>query len=174
MDLSAGLLSVLTMNTERGVVYGVIGLVLATTLVSGPLVGAVDFTPAAEESSLDGGNATVGDVSLPATAEIRHGRFGSGEYYVHVPDATLRLDNVTGTPLLAYRFSIPVLGYSRSTTHFVTAADTGRYDLTLSRDAIEPSRVENRSYGGTVSVFLRSNRTERRLAERNVTVEVTG
>lgn len=174
MDLSAGLLSVGTMNTERGVVYGVIGLVLATTLVSGPLVGAVDFTTAPEQRSFGSGNATVGDVSLPSSTEITSGRFGSGEYYVLVPDATLTVANVTGTPLLAYQFSIPALGYSRSTTHFVTSSDTGTYELSLKRDAIEPSRVENRSYDGTVTVFLRSNESERRLAERNVTVEVTG
>jgi len=34
--------------------------------------------------------------------------------------------------------------------------------------------VEKQSYDGTLSVFLRSNESERRLAERNVTVEVTG
>jgi len=162
------------MNTERAVVYGVIGLVLATTLVSGPLVGTVKFTTAPERTSLNGGDATVGAVTLPSSTEITSGRFGSGEYYVHVPDATLTVANVTGTPLLAYQFSIPAMGYSRSTTHFVTSADAGTYGLSLERDAIEPSRVEKQSYDGTLSVFLRSNESERRLAERNVTVEVTG
>lgn len=174
MDLSAGLLSIVTMHTERGVVYGVLGLVLATTLVSGPLVGPVDFTTAPAQQSLGNGSATVDDVSLPANTEITSGRFGAGEYYVDVPDATVSLVDVTGTPLLAYQFSIPALGYSRSTTHFVTSSETGTYGLSLERDAFEPSRVEKQTYDGAVTVFLRSNESERRLAERNVTVEVTG
>lgn len=174
MDLSTGLLSLVTMNRERVVVYGVVGLVLATTLASGPLVGAVDFTTAPEPRSFEGGDATVTDVSLPASATISPGRFGSGEDYLRVPDGAVTLANVTGTPMLAYQISIPEIGYSRSTTHFVTDADEGPYALSMERDAIESSRVADGSYNGTLAVYLRSNQTERTVADRNVTVEVTG
>ena len=173
MDLFPGSLSVVTMNTERAVVYGVVGLVLATTLVSGPLVGGIDFTPAPEEPSFGDGNASIGDVSLPARAQIRSERFGSGEYSLRVPDATVELLDVTGNPSLAYQISIRAIGYARTTTHFVTASDTGTYGLSLEQDSIDPSQVENGTYDGTLRVFLRSNGTERRLGGRNITVEVT-
>ena len=173
MDLSPGSLSLVTMDTDRAVVYGVIGLVLVTTLASGPLVSPVDFTISSGESSFDGGNATIGNVTLPSGAEITDGRYGSGEYYLRVPDATVEVIDVTGNPLLAYRISIPAMGYARTTTHFVSPADVGVYGLSLQRDAVEPSLVEEDTYQGRLRVFLRSNGTERQLATRNISVEVT-
>lgn len=173
MDLFPGSLSVVMMDSERVVVYGVIGIVLGTTLVSGPFVGAVDFTTAPERPSIGDGNATIGEVSLPASAEITEGRYGSGEYYLRVPDASVEVENVSGRPLLAYEISIPAIGYSRTTSHFISPSDTGSYALSLERDSMKRSMVENDSYSGTLRVFLRSNGTEQRLAARNITVEVT-
>lgn len=173
MDLSAGSRFLVTMNTERAVVWGVVGLVLATTLASGPLVGGVDFTTDAEKPAFGEGNATIGEVSLPASAEIAYGRYGSGEYYLRVPDATVDLDDVSGNPLLAYEILIREMSYSRTTTHFISSSNTGSYTLSMERDSLAPEKVENESYDGRLRVFLRSNGTEQQLAARNITVEVT-
>lgn len=161
------------METERAAVYGVIGLVLATTLVSGPIVGAVDFTTATDNPAYGGSNATLHGVSLPESAELGQGRYGAGEYILRVADATITVDEVVGGPVLAYRISIPSMEYSRTTTHFITAANTGPYAVSMADDSLATSMVENHSYQGQLFVFLRSNGTERRLAERNITVEVT-
>lgn len=172
MDLSAVLLSVVTMNTERVVVYGVVGLIFATTLASGPLVGAIDLTTT-ESTSIGEGNATVGAVSLPTSGEIASGRYGSGQYYLRVPDATVDVVNVTGTPLLAYKVEIGEMGYSRTTTHFLSASNTGSYTLSIEQDSIDADKVENETYDGQLSVFLRSSESERQLATRNITVGVS-
>lgn len=174
MHLCTRLRSVGTMDTERAVVYGIVSVILTTTLVSGPLVGAVDLTTEPEQSTPGSGNATISDVSLPSSAEISQGRYGAGERYLRVPDATVDLVDVTETPLLAYEISIRGLGYSRTTTHFISEANEGTFALSIERDSMAASTVQNDSYDGRLRVFLRTDGNERLLGSRNVTVEVTG
>lgn len=160
------------MDGERGVVCGVVGLIVATTLVSGPLVGAVDFTAEPDNSELGTGAATIDSVSLPDRATLTAGRFGAGEYTLRVPDATVELSAVEGRPILVYKLSIDSRGYTRSTTHFVSDRNVGRFPLSLSEDRFEPDTVEEDEYQGRLEVILRANNESREIASKAIPVEV--
>jgi len=160
------------MDRERATVWSVVGLVVATTLVSGPLVGAVDLTTEPDTDTLGSGSVTVGSPSLPAEATITAGRFGAGQYTLRVPDATVEITAVEGRPILAYRLSIPQRGYSRSTAHFLTARNAGTFSLSMADDSFDPSTVDRSEYSGAIEIVARANGSERVVANRTITVTV--
>lgn len=161
------------MARSRTFVHAVVGCILAVTLVSGPLVPAMDFTQAAPERGAIGeGNATVEVLSAPDRAELARGSYGSGSYYLTVPDATVRLAGVTGKPMLVYELRLPERGYSRGTTHFLSAAQTGTYAVSLERDSWLPEEVEQDSYEGELVILLRNGNGDRTVYRGNVTVAV--
>ncbi|PSP93204.1 hypothetical protein BRC91_10520 [Halobacteriales archaeon QS_4_62_28] len=159
------------MERERATVWGVVGLVVMTTLVSGPLVGAVDLTTEPEMSFGDG-SVAVEDVALPDRATLSAGRFGAGEYTLRVPDASVEISAVQGRPLLVYRLSIQERGYTRSTVHFVSQKNAGTYSLSLSDDSFDRAAVANDSYQGRLEVIARTNERSRVITARQITVEV--
>ncbi|WP_372480586.1 hypothetical protein ACAH01_06245 [Halomicrobium sp. HM KBTZ05] len=160
------------MDVDRAVVWGVVGLVAVTTLVSGPLVGAVDLTSDAETPAYGSGSVTVESASLPERATLTAGRFGAGEYTLRVPDATVAITAVEGRPLLVYRLEIDERGYTRSTTHFLSTESVGSYAASMSDDTFPPDTVNRTSYEGRLQVVVRANDTSRVVAERSTTVEV--
>lgn len=161
---------------ERSRVLAAVSVVVivGVTLASGPAVGLVDLTrPRFDAAAVGQGNATVDGVDPPRT-----GRFDralqSESYYLQVPDARIRVTSIEGRPTVSYKLSIPALGYSRGTTHFLGPGDTGWVALSLARDTLPDSRVTESSYEGTVSLVLRYNDTERVLYDGPVAVEVAG
>lgn len=149
-------------------------VIVGVTLVSGPAVGVVDLTqPRLDAAGLGQGNATVGSVEAPATARFDRG-FQTESYSLEVPDARLRVETVTGHPVVSYRLAIPALGYSRTTTYVLGPADTGWVTLSFARDTLPADAVTASSYAGTLSIVLRHGDAERLLSERAVTVAVTG
>jgi len=160
------------MDVERATIWSVVGLVVVTTLVSGPLVGAVDLTTEPDRPALGSGSVTVDSVSLPDRATLTAGRFGADEYTLEVPDATVQITAVEGRPILVYRLSIPERGYTRSTTHFLSDRNTGAYSLSLAADTFVPSTVQNESYEGRLEIVVRANDSSRVVADRTIPVEV--
>jgi len=162
------------MDRSRVLAAVSVSVILTVTVLSGPAVGVVDLThPRVDTAGLGQGNATVDAVEAPATARFDRG-FQSGSYHLEVPDARLRVVSVTGRPTVSYTLSVPAMGYSRTTTHFLDADDTDWVVVSLSRDTLAEDRVDGAAYDGTLSVVLRYNDTERVLYEEPVTVEVTG
>lgn len=152
-----------------------VGLILAVTLVSGPLVGAVDLTPASRQEFAPGtGSADVTVRSVPDAARLERGEYGSGSYYLRVPDATLRIEDVRRQPILVYKIRIPALGYVRGTTTFLSPGDEGTLELELAPDALPPDEVDRERYRAELVIVLRGADGERVLHEADVTVEVTG
>jgi|GEM_PF-701153 len=160
------------MDAERATVWGVVGIVVVTTLVSGPLVGAVDLTTEPGHEGLGTGTVTVDSASLPERGTLTAGRFGAGEYTLRVPDTTLELSAVEGRPILVYRLSIPERGYTRSSTYFLSASDAGPFSVSLADDSFDPDTVESDAYDGRLQVVVRANDSSRVVAERSITVEV--
>ena len=159
------------MERERATVWGVVSLVVVTTLVSGPLVGAVDLTTE-PEMDFGTGSMTVDSVTLPDRATLSVGRFGAGEYTLRVPDASVEISAVDGRPLLVYRLSIRERGYTRSTVHFVSQKNVGTYPLSLSDDSFDRASVANDSYQGRLEVIARANERSRVITAQQITVEV--
>ncbi|MEF8977175.1 MAG: hypothetical protein V5A21_13190 [Halapricum sp.] len=161
------------MDETRLAVYGVTGLILAVTLLSGPLVGAVDLT---EESTCDApvgsGSATVTVDSLPEKATISKGKFGSEVYYLDVPDGQATVANVSGQPLLSYDLSIPEMGFSAGPTLFLCDGQSATQTLSIRKSTFEEEDIQADSYNATLSVTLRADGSETVVREKSITVEV--
>lgn len=163
------------MRVRRGAVYGAITIITLVTLLSGPLVGAVDLTSEPDTGITDdlgNGSADVSVLSFPETASISEGRFGSEQLYLRVPDATYRLSNVSGQPSIEYTLLLEENYYSTSTTSFVTAAEEGRRTASLDRVTFQRSELQRDRYNATLSLVLRANGNETVIREERFVVEV--
>jgi hypothetical protein len=162
------------MRTERVSVGLVVAAILVASLLSGPLVAGVDLSTTADDDgpAPETGNATVDLVDVPGTATLEKGSFGAdAPYALTVPDATVRLSNVTGGPLLVYKLRIPELGYTRGTTLFLDGSMAGQRSVTLERTTVEKDLQRDR-YRGELLLLFRGDGPERTLYRGNVTVEV--
>ncbi|MFB6221390.1 MAG: hypothetical protein ABEH90_08115 [Halolamina sp.] len=163
------------MDVSRASVWAAVVVVVGVTLASGPLIGAVQFTAASEADAPPGsGHARATVLSTPDSATLEKGEYGSGSYYLRIPDAVVRLADVSGQPLLSYQLYIRELGYSRATTHFLSPSNEGRMEVSLSSDAFAPEEIKEERYRGELILRLRDDGGERTLVEKNVTVAVRG
>lgn len=162
------------MEETRLAAYGVTGFVLLVTLVSGPLVGAVDLTqePRGCTAQIGSGSANVSVESLPDSATISKGDFGAETYYLEVPDGSATVANVTGQPILSYTISIPELGRTAGPTLFLCADQSGRQELSIQRLTIDEADLDADSYDATLTLFLRGDGAEVLVREQSITVEV--
>ncbi|MFB6082707.1 MAG: hypothetical protein ABEJ94_00500 [Halorientalis sp.] len=157
------------MNVGSTVPSVAAAVILIGTLASGPL--ALADRPADRTGEIGTGAVEVDAVELPATATLQQGQFGERSYYLEVPPATVRFEDIRGRPVLTYKIEIPALGYTRESAFFLGPETDERMRLSLERDELAPSTVRNDSYAGVVRVIDRTDGT-RVLARRNVTVEV--
>lgn len=161
------------MDAPRAVVYATVALILGVTLASGPLVGAVDFTTEREESFAPGtGHADVTVTSVPDRASLEKGQFGSGAYYLRVPDATVRIAAIEGQPMLVYKVRIPDLGFTRGTTHFLDGTVDGEMALSMEETTLDPDEIDREAYAAELVVLVRGGEAEDVLYRGNVTVSV--
>lgn len=162
------------MDLDRLVVGTVVLTILVASVLSGPLVAGVDFTPTPDDAgpAPQTGNATVEVVSVPETASLEKGAFKSdAPYTLLVPDATVRLSDVTGGPLLVYKIRIPELGYSRGTTHFLDSSMHGQRSIGVDQTTLQEEFSQDQ-YRGEILLLLRGDGAERTIYHGNVTVEV--
>ncbi|PSQ03365.1 hypothetical protein BRC92_07055 [Halobacteriales archaeon QS_4_69_31] len=159
------------MDASRLVVYASVALMVALTVLSGPVVGAVDLTTPVVHGAVGEGNVTVESVEAPATARIDRG-LQSESYYLKVPDTRVRASSITGKPVVSYRIEIPGLNYTRSTAHFLDSDDAGVVAFSIAEDTLGSDRVDAERYGGRIRLVVRGT-TEWVVYEGTVTVEVT-
>lgn len=164
------------MDIARVAVWLTVGIIVSVTIISGPLVGAVDFTP--NTSNDDGtfapgtGKVDVEVHSLPTEAKLEKGSYGAGAYYLRVPDATVNIKRVEGQPMLVYKLRIPEMGFSRGTTHFLDAGTAGTRNIALEEGTLAPDKVTKDSYAGELLILVRAGDGERIVTRQNVTVDV--
>jgi len=161
------------MDVERAAVVGTVALVAVTAVLSGPLVGGVDFTRAAHapDAGAGTGTAEVSVESVPEVVVLERGDFGAGTYHMTAPDAVVRVGRVTGNPHLEYVIEIPALDYVEGRTVRLHDADGERLHLAVRPVELGPRIVTGTSYNGTISIRLQSDRT-RVLYEAPVRIEV--
>jgi hypothetical protein len=158
------------MGSDRVVVAVTVAVILGVTVVSGPLVG-ISLTD--DEAFAPGsGSVTASVESLPETATLTRANYGSGPYTLRIAATRLHVANVTGQPTVAYEVAVDGLNHSRTSVTFLDDSYDGRYDLTFAPSTLEPERVTQQEYNGTVRVYVYDERSDRLLAERNVTIEV--
>lgn len=143
-------------------------VVLAVTLVSGPLVGVslTDGAASADEAS----HVTVSVDSAPESATLAADRHNDDLYHLRAAPVHLTATNVSGRPTVIYRLSVSELNHTRSTGMFVL--DPGTYEVGFDPSNIESERVDADRYEGTIVVKVFDADGERVLVERTVTVEV--
>lgn len=163
------------MDTSEASVAVAVGVIVAVTLLSGPLAGAVDLTPATSEGiCTDSTNASV-DVtveSLPDSATLSEGRYGSQTYYLRVPDAVATVQNITGCPFLVYEFDIEEMSYGVSTTAFLSPDRTGRQTLEIERIPREASEITREQYNATTRLLIRTDAGDTVVREESFVIEV--
>jgi hypothetical protein len=163
------------MDLSRALAAGTVAVVLAVTLVSGPLVGAVDLTEARDDDTsgeLGFGSVEATIVSLPDDPRLVKGQYGSGAYYLRVGPATVDVSNVEGRPMLVYKLRIPELGYARGTTTFLDGGMSGSQRFSIDEAAVSPEKVTREAYDGELVVLVRSGNESRVIERRPVTVTV--
>ena len=163
------------MDRSRGGVYSTLVITALVLVASGPLVAGIDFTRerATDSVSVPGtGSAEVSIESVPNVARLDRGAYGARSYYLRVPDTRVRVDSVRGHPFLVYAIRLPALGYAHGSVYTLDRRATGQTTLSLEPDALDPTRVDRRSYNGTLTVTLRSGEDEWVLHREPLTVEV--
>ncbi|MUV88026.1 hypothetical protein GJ631_16060 [Natronomonas sp. CBA1123] len=158
------------MRSDRAVVVATVAIVIGVTVASGPLVG-VSLTD--EQSFAPGsGTANVTVETVPDTATLTRANYGSGPYTLRLDPARIFVSTVSGQPTVAYELAVDGLNHTRTSVTFIDESYEGRYDLTFAPSTIAPDRVDRERYNGTVRVYVYDERSDRRLVERNVTIEV--
>lgn len=164
------------MEADQIVIVATVGVILGVTVLSGPLVGAVDFTEPEPELSAPPGTGTASVSAVTISAEdstLAPGEFGAGSYYLTVPHARATVDSVTGAPILAYRISIPELGHASESVYILSPEDAGEMTLAIESMAVSPDRIDATEYEAEITVELRDDTGTESLASRYITVTVT-
>lgn len=155
------------MDPVRGARLLVGAVIVAVLLVSGPLVGAVDLTPA---------DRGIGDGTAEVTVErtddpvIDRGRFGTNVTYLRIPPAVVDVHGVEGRPRLVYTVRVPALGFERTATRLVDRP--GRTRVRMSPRAFERTTYDQSSYRAELLVRVQSFETDEVVYRRNVSVDV--
>lgn len=155
----------------------VVIVVIAVAILSGPLVNGVDFTREDEPDQagpLGTGNVTVENISLPSSGTLRKGSFGSGSYYLEVPDGSLDIANRSGHPIVAYEIELTVgnISYNQESVYFVGPETGDQIRLSFERETFSPTEVSAQQYPGQLTVLTRMGNTSTVLKRKNITVEV--
>ncbi|MFC6723289.1 hypothetical protein ACFQE1_02540 [Halobium palmae] len=153
---------------------------LLVAVLSGPVVSGVDLTPAERSSGSTGpslatsnGTLTAADTALARTEyRFEAGVRGSGIHKLATPPATLTVESVTGTALVAYTIRIPELGYMTESLRVVESDTPRELTLTIGESTISSDRLEAGQYTGMAEIAVRRNGTSRVIATESITVEV--
>jgi hypothetical protein len=166
------------MEYHRGMLVLTVTIIVATTLVSGPLVGAVDFTTTKEDTLLsdETDRATIRIAAEPqGNVTLDRGEFGNEVYSLNVPDVTIRAPLVRGTPRVTYQIRIRELRYSRVTSYFLGSDQQGEtITLDVQSDTIERGEVTEPQYRGELIVTVHDSDGATAVYRTNRTVVVSG
>lgn len=166
------------MDWLRATVAATVGLIVAVTLVSGPLVGAVDLTPEAGDdagpASNEPASATVQVLEEPAgPVVLDQGEFGNDVYKLVVPPITVRVTDVRGAPTVTYKVRIFGLGYTRVTSYVLEPGTSAeRRILEVTKTTFPPSRITEAEYPARLFVTVHDSAGTRIVYQTNTTAVV--
>lgn len=158
----------------EGRVVTAVGLAFVlTAILSGPLVGAVDFTRDDRIAQPGAGTAEVTVEHVPTEQMcLTRERFGAGRYRLAAPPASIDVEAVDGNPVLRYVVDVPELWIAPTTRYELGAVDSNTLRPRPEPISISPDRVNAASYTGYVRIWLRTDeRTIDRFSEQ-ITLEV--
>lgn len=155
-----------------------VGVIVVTTLISGPLVAGVDLTSDEGDGVLFqsgiGDRANVEVVAEPAgPVFLRNITSAGGGYRLVVPPVAVRVFNVRGSPRISYHVRILGLDYIHLTTYFLNASSEGeRRVLRVTEVTLDRSKVSEREYRGDLTVSVHATNGTNVIYRNNVTVKV--
>ncbi len=160
-------------TASRTAVWVTVACIVSASVVSGPLVGAVDLTrpPDADFLTCEGGTASAEVVEPPGDLSLERGEFGAGTYTVSGKPSVVAVDRVAGCPRLLYRLRVPALQFETRQVRFLDAGQTGELTLPPPAGSVGPDRVDRETYEGTVTIELEGD-GRRVLYRTNVTITV--
>lgn len=149
-------------------------VVIALSILSGPLVGGVDLTSRPTTPAPGSGSASVSVQSVPTgTVHIERGEFDAGTYHLAAEPAVVRVSDVRGNPTLRYSVDIPALGLVDTKSYALGEQGAGTLRLEFRPFEISPEWIQKDRYNATIAIWLvqRGNEYES-LYQESVTVEV--
>ena len=163
------------MRRDRLAVYGTVGIILALTLATGPVVSLLSVPEggAGATGGLGNGTASVSVVEAPDRAELVAGEYGN-VHYLRVPESTIVATNVTGSPLLTASIDVDSLGYSRSSIFVVRETRDGTQTVEIERAPLNSTRIDRTVYEGRYQLVLRDDTGRTVVYDEPITIEVTG
>lgn len=147
-------------------------VILLASLLSGPLVGAVDLSPEESTVALGDGRADVEVVAAPDEGRLDPARYATTGYVLSVPPATVDVSDIAGRPLVVYKLRIPDLSYASVTTHLLDERSTGRRSLPLEKSVLNRTSLPRETYRGELLVVKRVHERDTVLYRGNVTLRV--
>lgn len=147
--------------------------IVGVLVLSGPLViGGNTGIPIGSSNNVGDGSANVSLAESPSkTVWIKESDFGSNQFIIDAPDATVQVSAVSGSPLLNYKIQITELGYAKTSIRFLEPSTEGRLRLTIPPESIDSQRVKRDRYKGELFIILRAS-GEEIIYHENVTVHV--
>lgn len=158
------------METGRRIEWGVVGVVVLSLVVAGPVASGSE---AQYPSTFGDGDATVSVDSFPADSlVVNSGQFGTDVYYLRIPDVVLTVEDVRDQPRLVYRVEIPELGVDESMTRVLSEGRPGSRRIRGIDRAFDGSELSESTYTATVSLRVQSFEVDRTITSTNTSVEV--
>lgn len=158
------------MESARAAVVASVAVVVALALATGPHVGLLPVPTGGFGGDVNTGTATVEVRSVPDRATLTPAEFAD-VYYLEVPDSTLAVSNVSGSPTLSVSLYVRDLGTSPGTVYALESG-TGRYGI--DREPLDARGIEDRSYRGRLVIVLRDAGGEAVVYDAPIEVEVVG
>lgn len=163
---------ILDMDTIRKLPALAATAILVVSLLSGPSVGLGQLS----RTGLDGlpgeGSASVEVVSVPVEGSLDRARYASRGYVLSIPPATVDVSNLSGHPMVVYKFRFPEMNYVTGTNHVLDERFTGRQTLTLGEPVLNRTSFERDAYRGELMVIKRVHERDTVLYRGNVTLQV--
>lgn len=160
------------MVLSRHLPHLTVGVILLGSLLSGPMVGAVDLSSEDARTIAGNGSVHVEVTSVPEDGRLAPARYATTGYVLSLPPATVDVSNLSGNPMVVYKLRIPELGYVAGTTHVLNERFTGRQTLTFDEAVLNRSALRYDTYRGELLILKRVHERDTVLYRGNVTLRV--
>lgn len=161
---------------SRTLVRGAVLVVLATTVLAGPLVPQVELArePATGDRMFCEASGAVGvavtDFPDDRIALERQG-FGVQKYQLSAADVVVSVDELRGCPVVIYELEIPSLGYVSVRRMYPTEESLGEASLSIVGGTFDPGKLTEDAYDARARVLVVGDE-RRTVFERNLTIPV--
>lgn len=163
------------MELQSALTWGTTVSILLVVILSGPLVPMVDLTSEQgdDDAQARPANASVTVLEVPLEGYTIESQRYEADPGLYMPPAVVRIDNVTGDPVLVYKLAVPDVGVVAATVYFISETnENARLTLDTLPAAVDRNRISRDTYPGRVTLRVRGEFGARVIYAENVTVTV--